>query len=94
MSLTQISIDNDRLARLDALAAQESTSREALVNQAIDDLLTKADTDAAYEAWFCRKVQEGLQACQEGRVISNDDSKRRALARRERLLATSGACGG
>ena len=89
MSLTQISIDNDRLARLDALAAQESTSREALVNQAIDDLLTKADTDAAYEAWFRRKVEAGLRDVREGRVVSHEQIEADAKARREKLLAAS-----
>ncbi len=89
MSLTQISIDNDRLARLDALAAQESTSREALVNQAIDDLLTKADTDAAYEAWFRRKVDAGLRDVREGRVVSHEQIEADAKARREKLLAAS-----
>lgn len=89
MSLTQISIDNDRLARLDALAAQESTSREALVNQAIDDLLTKADTDAAYEAWFRGKVEAGLRDVQEGRVVSHEQIEADAKARREKLLAAS-----
>lgn len=89
MSLTQISIDNERLARLDALAAQESTSREALVNQAIDDLLTKADTDAAYEAWFRRKVEAGLRDVREGRVVSHEQIEADAKARREKLLAVS-----
>ncbi len=89
MSLTQISIDNDRLARLDALAAQESTSREALVNQAIDDLLTKADTDAAYEAWFRRKVDAGLRDVREGRVVSREQIEADAKARRDKLLAAS-----
>ena len=89
MSLTQISIDNDRLARLDALAAQESTSREALVNQAIDDLLTKADTDAAYEAWFRRKVDAGLRDVREGRVVGREQIEADAKARREKLLAAS-----
>ena len=80
MPLTQISIDSDRLARLDALAAQESTSREALVNQAIDDLLTKADTDAAYEAWFRRKVEAGLHDSREGRVHSAEYVRERVAA--------------
>ena len=89
MSLTQIAVDSDRLARLDALAAQESTSREALVNQAIDDLLTKADTDAAYEAWFRRKVEAGLRDVREGRVVSHEQIEADAKARREKLLAAS-----
>ena len=89
MSLTQISIDNDRLARLDALAAQESTSREALVNQAIDDLLTKADTDAAYEAWFRKKVEAGLRDVREGRVVSHEQIEADAKGRRDKLLAVS-----
>ena len=88
MSLTQIAVDSDRLARLDALAAQESTSREALVNQAIDDLLTKADTDAAYEAWFRRKVEAGLRDSREGRLHSPDDVRERVAARLEHLRKT------
>ena len=52
-----------------------------------EDVVTDAPTDTEYEAWFRRKVEAGLKAYREGRVISNEDSKRRSLERRNRLLA-------
>ena len=88
MSLTQVSVDNERLARLDALAAQEATSREALVNQAIDELLTKANADAEYDVWFRQKVEAGLRDSREGRVHSPDDVRERVAARLEHLRKT------
>ncbi len=43
--------------------------------------------DAAYEAWFRRKVEAGLQDAREGRVVSHEQIKADAKARREKLLA-------
>ena len=40
-----------------------------------------------YEEWFTAKVEAGLKAVQEGRVLSSDEVRERARLRRERLLA-------
>lgn len=43
--------------------------------------------DPAYEAWFRRKVEAGLRDIREGRVVTHEQIKADAKARRERLLA-------
>ena len=52
---------------------------------------TMPGTDPAYEAWFRRQVEAGLQDIQEGRVVSHEQIKADAKARRERLLAAKRA---
>ncbi|CAK7067325.1 MAG: hypothetical protein DELT_01703 [Desulfovibrio sp.] len=44
-----------------------------------------------YESWFCSQVAAGMQAIQDGRVLSAADVAERAEARRERLLSMKGA---
>ena len=44
-------------------------------------------TDPAYEAWFKRNVEAGLRDIREGRVVTHEQIKADAKARRERLLA-------
>ncbi|MDE5879741.1 MAG: ribbon-helix-helix protein, CopG family [Desulfovibrio sp.] len=74
MSLTQISIDADTLARLDATAAANSASREEALKEAID-------TYCAYDRWFKEVVEEGRKAFREGRCVSNEEAVRLALER-------------
>lgn len=40
-----------------------------------------------YEEWFKAKVEAGLKAIQEGRILSNEEVRGRSRLRRERLLA-------
>ena len=47
--------------------------------------------DPAYEAWFRRQVEAGLQDIREGRVVSHEQIEADAKARRERLLAAKRA---
>ena len=58
----------------------------------VDDHLKEAFTEAArekaeYEEWFKAKVEAGLKAIQEGRILSNAEVHERSRLRRERLLA-------
>ena len=46
-----------------------------------------ASNDPAYEAWFRRNVEAGLRDIREGRVVTHEQIKADAKARRERLLA-------
>lgn len=73
MSLTQISIDADTLARLDATAAANSASREEALKEAID-------TYCAYDRWFRNNVQRGLDDIREGRVLSGEEVEKEARA--------------
>ena len=45
-----------------------------------------ADT-LSYDQWFRAKVAEGIKAVEEGRVVSNEEAKRRSMKLREELLA-------
>ena len=69
--------------------AQLLTETEDFVQdyQGVKDGASTSSTDPEYDAWFRRHVEAGLKAYKEGRIISNAESKRRALERRNRLLA-------
>ncbi len=73
MSLTQISIDAATLARLDALAADNTASREATLKEAIDQYYE-------YDRWFRDNVQRGLDDIREGRVFSCEEVARESEA--------------
>ena len=45
--------------------------------------------DAAYEAWFRRKVEAGLQDAREGREISDEEMEAEADALCEQLISES-----
>lgn len=90
MTQTQVSLDPARLARLDAIASARSTTREAVIDLAIDAFLEQETADAAYDRWFRRKVEAGLQAIREGKVLSREEVEVRAEARKKRLLASAG----
>ena len=45
--------------------------------------------DAAYEAWFRRKVEAGLQDAREGRDISDEEMEAEAEALCEQLISKS-----
>ena len=44
-----------------------------------------------YEEWFKAKVEAGLKAIQEGRILSNAEVRDRSRLRRARLLAAHAA---
>lgn len=80
MIQTQISLDSARLARLDAIASARSTTREAVIDLAIDAFLEQEAADAEYDRWFRRKVEAGLQAIREGKVYTAEEVREHSKA--------------
>ncbi|MDR2573576.1 MAG: hypothetical protein LBC94_04400 [Desulfovibrio sp.] len=58
-----------------------------LVRDFMRDYVQTAREKAEYEIWFKAKVEAGLKAIQEGRILSSDEVRERSRLRRERLLA-------
>ena len=80
MAQTQIFIDADRLARLDATSLANSVSREEALREAIDNY-------CEYDRWFRAKVEEGERDYRSGRYVSQEEASRLAEERRKKLLA-------
>ena len=70
-----IRIDQEKLARLDRLAAALSRSRSWVVNQSIDRYLDD-------EEWFSEAVREGALAADRGDLVSHDEA---VTAARDRI---------
>lgn len=73
MAQTQISIDADMLARLDATSLANSISREQALREAIANY-------CEYDRWFRSSVQRGLDDIRDGRVLSHEAVEREAEA--------------
>lgn len=58
-----------------------------LIRDFMRDYVRTARENNEYEAWFKAKVEAGLQAIQEGRILSGDEVRERSRLRRERLIA-------
>jgi len=56
----------ENVARIDALAAAMDRSRNYLVGQALDQYLER-------NAWQIERIEDGIAAAREGRVIAADD---------------------
>jgi len=80
MSLTQITLDADTLARLDAAAASLSLSREDALRMAVRRL-------AEDDAWLQEEVNRGIEDIAQGRFITSAEAKRRSAERRAIMLA-------
>lgn len=80
MSLTQISIDAETLALLDATALANTVSREEALREAIANY-------CEYDRWFRAKVEEGERDYRAGRYVSQEEATRLAEERRKKLLA-------
>lgn len=80
MSLTQIAIDADTLARLDALAQDNTATREETLKAAVEQYYE-------YDRWYRAKVATGERDYREGRYVSQEEATRLAEERRKRLLA-------
>lgn len=86
MSLTQVQLDEVTLARLDAAARKRFTTREAVINQAIDSYLDSVDEISNYDTWFRRKVERSIMAADEGHVLTSRQIDERAKARLKKFL--------
>ncbi|WCB47271.1 CopG family ribbon-helix-helix protein [Nitratidesulfovibrio vulgaris] len=70
---TTIRLDDDTLARLDAVAASSSSTRSAVIKDAVEQYLE-------YDAWFRQQVAVGQQASRNGDVVAHDEAKARIRA--------------
>ncbi len=70
-----IRLDEEKLARLDRLAAAIDRSRSWVINQAIEQYLD-------HEEWFTDAVQEGIAAADRGELVPHDEA---VAAARERI---------
>ena len=61
-----------------------------LIRDFMREYVQTAREKAEYEEWFKAKVEAGLKAIQEGRILSNDEVHERSRLRRERLLSAYG----
>ncbi|MDR2891553.1 MAG: hypothetical protein LBV80_00475 [Deltaproteobacteria bacterium] len=62
-----------------------------LIRDFMREYVQAAREKTEYEAWFRSKVEAGMKAIQEGRVLSSAEVEERAKSRRERLLSMKGA---
>jgi len=70
-----IAIEDEDKARLQSIADFRNQSIEAMVSDAVRELIE-------YDAWFRTAVEKGLQDVRDGRTIPHEDVVARALARR------------
>jgi len=59
-------MDDEKIDRIDRLAAELGRSRAWVLNQAADRYLE-------YEEWFVRRVREGMADAEAGRILSHDE---------------------
>ena len=59
-----------------------------LIRGFMREYVESAREKAEYEEWFKTKVEAGLLAIQQGRVLSAAEMEEKAKLRRERLLST------
>ena len=72
---TSIRLGDDKLSRIDRLAAAIDRSRSWVMNQAIEQYLD-------HEEWFAQAVAEGVEAADRGDLVSHD---RAVTAARNRI---------
>ena len=58
-----------------------------LIRDFMREYVQTAREKAEYEEWFKAKLEAGLKAIREGRILSNEEVRERSRLRRERLLA-------
>ena len=83
MSMTHVQLDQGKLARLDDIAAAQSTSREAIINEALDSYLNDV-------ALLRAEVEAGWNSLAEGKAVPNEDAERYFSAKRAALKCMAG----
>ena len=78
-----IALSEAEAAHLRATAEREAMSVDDVVAQMIHRQMD-------HDIWFRRKVEDGLGAIDRGEVLSDEQVKARAWARRAELVAKSG----
>jgi predicted transcriptional regulator len=82
--------DHLKEAFSEAARANDRTGAQ-LVRGFMRDYVQIAREKAEYEEWFKARVEAGLRAVQDGRVLSDDEVRKRSRLRRERLIEAHGA---
>lgn len=70
----EVQFSPDQQARLSRMAAAQGRAAEALVQEAVDRLLS-------YGEWFSEEVDRGLVAADKGEFVEHDDIRRMIEAR-------------
>ena len=73
-TIAAISIDAERLAEIDALASSTDRTRDDVVREAIDEYLYTS-------AWQLERIEAGLAAVREGRIVPAEEAYARLAAR-------------
>jgi len=79
--------DTLKSAFSDAAKQQDRTAAQ-LLRDFMREYVAGNQQDAAYDAWFRRKVEAGEKAYREGRFITQEEATRRAGQRRARILGS------
>lgn len=82
--------DNLKEAFTEAAKVNDRTGAQ-LIRDYMREYVQSTREKAEYESWFCRKVEAGINAIQEGRILSDAEVEERAKVRRDRLLSTKKA---
>jgi predicted transcriptional regulator len=61
----EVQFTPDQLAKLSRVAETRGRAAEALVQEAVEQLLS-------YDEWFSREVEQGLAAADEGEFVEHD----------------------
>lgn len=69
MSQIAITLDDERLAKLDNAAACLGSTREEVLNQAIDNLAADLADKNDYDKWLARKVAKSIKAADAGKLL-------------------------
>lgn len=64
---TSFRTDPEKIEALDSLAKRTGTSRNKLINRALDDLLE-------HQAWFAREVMDGIAEAERGEFATEDEA--------------------
>jgi predicted transcriptional regulator len=65
----EIHLNPDLEAKLSRVAAQQGRAAEALIEEAVEQLLS-------YDEWFQEEVEKGLAAADRGKFIEHDDVRK------------------
>jgi predicted transcriptional regulator len=65
----EVQLTPDQQARLSRMAAEQGCQEQALVQEAVERLLS-------YEDWFSREVDKGIAAADRGEFVEHDDVHR------------------
>ena len=71
MSQITMTLDDERLAKLDNAAACLGATREEVLNQAIDNFATYLANKNDYGQWLAKKVAKSIKAADAGKLLTS-----------------------